>query len=128
MIKTRWEIIGLTMLLIVGSGCNDRGGAPAVSSSMEEATVKGTVTINGKPATGGDIQFDPSNVDRKGMPRTAPIGEDGTYTIKTLVDANVVTITGPKVDKNLSAMVQTVKVNSGENTIPIELPPPAPKP
>ena len=62
------------------------------------------------------------------MPRSATIGEDGTYTIKTLVDDNVVTITGPKVDNNLSAMVQTVKVAGGENTIPIQLPPPAPKP
>ncbi|AGA31302.1 hypothetical protein [Singulisphaera acidiphila] len=128
MSRARWEIVGLAIALISGWGCNDRGGAPSVSSSMEEATVKGTVTIKGKTATGGQIQFDPSNVDRKVMPRVATIGADGTYTITTLVDDNVVTIVGPKIDNNLSAMVQTVKVSSGKTTIPIEVPPPAPKP
>ena len=70
-------------------GVRRPGGAPAVSSSMEEATVKGTVTIKGKPAAGGEILFDPANVDRKVMARSAPDQKDGTYTIKTLVDANV---------------------------------------
>src|SRR4029077_16914294 len=117
-IRTMWGSVGLSMVLLVGWGCDNRGGAPPVSSSMEETTVKGTVTIKGKPASGGQIQFDPSNVDRKVMPRTAKIGEDGTYTITTLVDGDVVTVTGPKIDKSLSAMVQTVKVKSGENAIP----------
>lgn len=124
MIRASRGLVGSAIALIAAVGCDGRGGAPAVSSSMEEATVRGTVTIRGKPAAGGEIQFDPANVDRKVMPRQAPIDKDGAYTIKTLVGGNSVTVRGPAVDRDLglSANQRTVEVKSGENTVPIEVP------
>lgn len=75
-------------------GC---GGKPSVSSSTTECTVRGTVTIAGERANGGTIIFDPSNYQRKMVQaRNAPISEDGTYEITTLVGLNTIQIAGPQ--------------------------------
>lgn len=118
----RWNV-GLAAVLVAAWGCGG-GGAPSVSSSNEEATVKGTVQVNGKPLDGGEIVFDPSNVTRKtAMPRSAKVTA-GTYEVKTLVGDNSVTVRGKAIDRDLalSANQRIVDVKSGENTVPIELP------
>src|SRR4051812_5669608 len=124
-VRARWGGAGLTaaVALLAGWGC-DGGGPPPASSSREEASVKGTVTIKGKPATGGQISFDPSNIHRKDAPfYSAKIGSDGTYSLKTLVGENVVSVQGPQVDKvpSLASNELHVVVKSGENTIPVDL-------
>ena len=126
MITARWEIVGLAAALFVGWGCGS--GAPPVDSSMEEVTVQGTVTARGKSVTRGVITFDPSNIERPVGPRTAPIGKDGTYTIKTLTGKNSVIVEGPTIarDPNLAMNQTTVDVKSGENRVPIELAPTTP--
>ena len=126
MIRTEWRIVGLAAALFVGWGCGS--GAPPVSSTTEEATVKGTVTVKGKPLTKGEIIFDPSNINRPVAPRTAPLGPDGSYTIKTLTGENSVTVRGPTInnDPNLGLNQTTVDVKSGENQVPIELSPTTP--
>src|SRR4051794_33165492 len=91
--RGRLTQLATTGLLVIIWGCGD--AKPSVNSSMTEATVKGTITIRGKPANGGTISFDPSNYKRKSEPaRTASIGKDGSYTIKTLVGLNQVTFSG----------------------------------
>jgi hypothetical protein len=124
MSRTQWGVVALAAALFVGGGCGGGGGAPAVSSSMEEATVTGPVTVHGKPLTKGEIAFDPANVDRKVAPRTAPIGSDGAYTIKTLIGENSVTVRGPAIDRDpdLALNQRMVDVQSGDNQVPIELP------
>jgi hypothetical protein len=91
----------LTPLVVIlaglGSGCD---GRPAVDSSTTEATITGTVLIKGKPAKGGEIRFDPSNVDRTVGPRSAPIGPDGTYTIKTYTGGNQIGFAGSLASEN----------------------------
>lgn len=83
--------IGLGMLV---SGC---GKKPSVSTSTIEATVSGIVTIDGKAVTEGEVSFDPSNYLRKNeTARTAPIGPDGTYSIRTLVGHNSVQVATPQ--------------------------------
>ncbi len=78
------------------AGCGS--GAPSVSSSTEEVTVKGTVTIGGKPATSGEVIFDPSNVNRKfAASRTAAIGADGSYTVTTLYGENKISVWAPEI-------------------------------
>jgi hypothetical protein len=112
-------------LLVIIWGCGD--GRPSVDTSTAEATVKGTVKVRGKPATGGTIHFDPSNVKRKTEAvRSAPIGKDGSYTVKTLVGMNQITFTGPAFDKDRQLQDASVPydVQSGEQTLNIELPPP----
>src|SRR3954469_17261904 len=111
-------------LLVIAWGCGS--GAPAVDTSTTEATVKGVVTIRGKPVTEGRISFDPSNVKRKSEPvRSAPIGKDGSYTVKTLVGGNQVTFSGPAFDKDrqLQDVLLPFDVQAGENTFNVELPP-----
>jgi hypothetical protein len=112
--------------VILGWGCGD--GTPAVDTATTEATVKGIVAIRGKPVTQGTISFDPSNVKRKFEPvRSAPIGKDGSYTVKTLVGGNQVTFSGPAFDKDrqLQDVLLPFDVQAGENTFNVELPPAA---
>ncbi len=76
---------------LLAAGCET--GAPAVSSSTEQVAVQGTVTIGGKPASGGQIMFDPSNVKRKFAPVvSAEIGPDGTYSATTLYGENKISL------------------------------------
>jgi hypothetical protein len=102
-------------------GCGD--GAPRVDSSMTEATVKGVVKIDGVPATEGEIVFNPANNKRPtATPRSAPIGKDGTYTIKTLTGTNEVKLGGSLVKKSPLAgrATKVHEVTSGENTFDYE--------
>jgi hypothetical protein len=113
-------IVGLigAWTLLAGWGCGG-GSAPAVSSSMTEATVSGTVTIKGKPATGGQILFDPSNINRRdARPRTAAIGKDGSYTVTTLVGENLVSVEGKGVPTNSTLVI----VKSGGDDVPVHVP------
>ncbi|MDG3007991.1 hypothetical protein [Paludisphaera mucosa] len=76
---------------LLSAGCET--SAPAVSGSTAEVTVRGTVKIHGRPAGGGEILFDPSNVKRKFAPiRSAAIGPDGAYTVTTLYGENKISI------------------------------------
>jgi hypothetical protein len=112
-------------LLACAWGCG--GGTPSVDTTTAEATITGTVRIRGKPMAGGEITFDASNYKRGEEPRKGPIGNDGTYSIKTLQGRNTVRILGPAVKKEpeLGYGVHTVEVQAGENPpFDIELPPP----
>jgi hypothetical protein len=115
-------------VLVACVGCFDE--RPSVSSSTTEATVKGTVTIKGKPATKGQVVFDPSNYQRKEeKARTAPINSDGTYTITTLLGGNAVRVEGPEAEKAGALYLNmNYDVKSGENTYDITIPPPEPNP
>src|SRR4051794_21010670 len=113
-------VAGLVVVACWGCG----SGAPSVSSSSEEADVKGTVTIKGKPATGGEITFDPSNINRRDVKlNITKIGSNGTYALKTLVGENAVRVSGAQVDKDPSLATNQVNVvvKSGENTMPIDV-------
>ena len=108
-------------LAIVG-GC---GGGPGAESSTEEATISGTVTVLGKPATKGQVIFDPSNINRPQAPiRTAEIGADGAYRATTLVGSNAVTVVVPRPPRPTEGMSPEfgLDVQPGENTLDISLP------
>jgi hypothetical protein len=125
MISMKQRILGLAMtgLLVAPWGCLDPRGS--VPTSTEEATVKGTVIIKGKPATKGIVMFDPSNYKRKDAAlRTTPLKNDGTYEIKTLVGLNTVKVTGPAAEQAGSAYVNMqYDVPAVGGTFNIELPP-----
>ena len=113
---------GLTVLAVAGWGCGD--GRPGVEGSNTEAKVRGKVIAAGKPATKGEVVFDPSNYKRKlEQARTAPINPDGTYEITTLVGENIIGARGPGLSA-YSTQVQTFDVREGENTFDIQLPVP----
>jgi hypothetical protein len=58
------------ILAVVAAGCG--GGNP-----IAPAAISGSVTYQGKPVTGGSIQFYSSS----GTPYSATIGVDGTYSV-----------------------------------------------
>lgn len=110
--------------LVAAVGCDGGPSTPSASLSKEEATVSGSVTVKGAPATGGEIVFDPQNIYRKDAAiKTAPIGANGSFTIKTLVGENAVTVKGPDIDKDrsLAGFRKVVEVKSGENVVPISV-------
>jgi hypothetical protein len=125
-VKNANERIAVSMVsavLVIVWGCGD--GKPPVTSSTEEATVKGTVTIKGKRAKKGEVLFDPSNYRRAdATARSAPISSDGTYEIKTLVGENTVRVGGPEAaDAGGLYLTIPIDVKAGEiNTLNIELP------
>ena len=108
------------------AGCG--GGVPSVSSSMTEATVRGTVKYKGQPVTEGEIVFDPTNINRRSASiASAKIGKDGTYSVKTLVGANSVNFKLPRLgrqDSSLEYATFPIEVGGGENTKDFELPKP----
>ena len=108
------------VLALVG-GCS----SPASTSSDEEATVHGTVAVKGKGADRGKILFNPANINRKAAPTaSAEIAKDGTYTVKTLVGRNKVSVSTPATVKDpvLQYNASYFEVKSGDNTYEIEVP------
>jgi len=116
------KILGLAAAatLLASCGCDsDGGGRPTSSTSKNEVTVTGTVSVAGKPASGGNITFDASNIERKDvLPKSATIGKDGKYTVKTYPGDNgvLITITGQPMQYR-----QRHEVSDGDNTYDIEL-------
>jgi hypothetical protein len=107
-----------------GGGCS---GAPSATGSMEEATVKGTVRVRGKPVTNGRVSFRSSNINRPTAPtKDAEIGKDGTYSVTTLVGANFVDVSCKEIltpkNRDLVENEQMVTIKSGENILDINLP------
>ena len=116
------------LLLLASAGCDPHYGAPPVSSSLEEATVKGTVRVQGKPVTNGRILFRCANIRRPtAKARDVPIAKDGTYTVTTLVGDNIVAISckelHTKQNRPYLENEKTVIVESGENTLDFDIPP-----
>jgi hypothetical protein len=108
-------------VLPFGPGCDD--GKPRVDTSLNEATVSGTVKVRGQPAEGGTILFNASNADRIVPHRTAPIDKDGRYTITTYTGPNQVSFAGEVAEKNrgVGLIMEFVDVARGQNTADFDL-------
>jgi hypothetical protein len=117
--------MGVVMLFTALAGCS---AAPERESSTEEATVKGTVKLHGKPMNAGVLHFNANNPSRTVKNRDATIGKDGTYSVQAFVGLNTVTVTPPKTRTakegvayfGLEYEEKTVVVKSGENTADVE--------
>ncbi len=119
MIVLRWRVLvvlamSLPVIAFV-SGCSD--GTPSMDTSLTEATISGVVSVKGVPAAGGTILFNPSNAGRIVPTRSAPIGPDGAYTIKTLTGINQVSFEGEVATKNrgVGLLKDFAEVASGTN-------------
>ncbi len=110
----------LLALTLVGCG----SGAPPVSSSMEEATVKGKVKQRGNPLAKLEVRFNASNINRQSS-AMAVTNDDGSYQVTTVVGENTITFGGPAVSKYSKQLIyfnKSVDLQSGENTVDIEVP------
>ena len=87
-------------------------------------TVKGTVSVEGKPLQAGTITFDPSNINRKDVSARTVDVTGGNYSVTTLTGENLVSVHSPEVDRDpiLSTNQRVVDVQAGESTVAIELP------
>jgi hypothetical protein len=109
--------VALAML----AGCGD--GKPYTDTSLNEVTVTGIVTAKGEPVTAGTIVFNPSNSGRKVPVKTATIGPDGHYTIKTYTGDNQVSY-GDAVAKKYPGVglrKDYASVQSGENKFDFDI-------
>lgn len=119
-----WLALALTTTGVGGCRFSD---APPISGSLEEATVKGTVRVHGKPVTNGIVSFRTSNINRPNAPlKEAPIGKDGTYTVTTLVGENFIEVSckelfTPK-NRSLLENEQMVNITSGASSLDIDIP------
>ena len=119
----------LTALVTAFAGCS---AAPDRESSLEEATVKGTVKVRGKLLDGGELNFNAVNPNRRVDTRKAAIGKDGTYTTKAYLGLNIVTVFPPKPRNKqqgkeffgVNYEEKSVNVTSGENTADLDVLPP----
>jgi hypothetical protein len=117
--------IALTALLTALAGCS---AAPDRESSLEEATVTGTVKVRGKLLEGGELNFNAVNPNRRVDTRKAAIGKDGTYTAKAYLGLNTVTVFPPKPRNKkegkeffgVNYEERSVNVTSGENKADLE--------
>jgi hypothetical protein len=114
--------IGLAVLVTAFSGCST---APDRESSLEEATVAGTVKVRGKLLDGGELHFSAVNPNRRVDPRNAAIGKDGTYSAKVFIGRNLVTVT-PRNKKEgqeffgVNSEEKSIDIKPGENTADLE--------
>ena len=109
----------LAMSLLIAAGC---GGSPGEETTSAEATIRGVVKLDGKPATEGEIVFDPSNYKRPAPQSKATIGKDGTYEVKTLAGQNVVFLGGTLARKYgiLQRRRKNFTATAGDNTFDFE--------
>jgi hypothetical protein len=114
------------------NGCDAYPDAPNVSSSLEEATVKGVVRVSGVLVNNGTIYFKSANIRRpEAKMQEAAIGKDGSYSVTTLVGQNHVEVSCKELhtakNRRYIANETSVQIDSGENTVDIDIPP-KPKP
>jgi uncharacterized cupredoxin-like copper-binding protein len=123
--RIRLRRVGLAAMvfasaLALAGGCS----SPAATSSNEEATVHGTVTVKGKRASTGKVYFNPANINRKNASTaTADIAKDGSFTLKTLVGRNTVSVSTPVTVKDpiLQYNSSYFNVAGGDNTYEIDV-------
>jgi hypothetical protein len=122
--RRRKTFLAVALLAVAAApGCGD--GKPYQDTSLTEATVSGVVTVKGTPVTeGGTILFNPSNSGRLVPTKSATIGRDGRYTIKTYTGVNVVTYGGDDFVKKypgLGLRRDAATVVSGENKLDFDI-------
>jgi hypothetical protein len=112
-------------LVFAAQGCGFNSGAPAVSSTMEEADVKGTVSVRGRAVNNGTVTFHSANIRRATRDRSAPIQADGSYSIKAYQGQNNVIVNCNELrsaqNRQFREFELDVDVQPGSNTIDIEI-------
>ena len=97
-----------------------------MSSSLEEATVKGIVRLHGKVIDNGNIIFHCANINRPNAGvRETSIGKAGASSVRTLVGGNTVELQcrelrDPKTRRPIP-YESHFDVESGENTLDIDI-------
>jgi hypothetical protein len=94
--------------IIVALSCSGCGK----QSSYEVAVVRGTVTLDGKPITGGKVMFSPTAQGQNakaGKPGFGTLGPDGSFVISTYGNED-----GAVVGKHWVSVMRNLKVGDSE--------------
>ncbi|MFO0950571.1 MAG: hypothetical protein U0835_05350 [Isosphaeraceae bacterium] len=115
------------VFIFTACGCSF-SDTPSVPTSTEEAEVKGTVKVRGKPVNNGTIVFHSANIGRATKDVLAKIEKDGTYSAKTVVGQCTVIVDCKELNNKqnrqlLEAAEQAVTIEPGSNTLDINIPP-----
>jgi len=116
----RTEIAGVACLCLLVAGCGGDTSKPKV------APVRGTVTQKGKPLTGGDVMFTPSQgpAGASGHVATGQIGSDGSYSLTTFNTGDGAVLGTHKVTVVARATADLEKMNKKQGgAIAYKLPP-----
>ncbi|WP_435011561.1 hypothetical protein P12x_002877 [Tundrisphaera lichenicola] len=108
-------------IILLAAGCGD--GTPPMDTSQSQVKVSGIVKVKGKPVSGGQIKFDPSNALRQVGSFTAEIGPDGTYSAVTYTGENVVRFSGAmlKANPEIGLTTRFCNVTAAENVFDFDL-------
>lgn len=119
---TTLTLLTASAFLLTAWGCSD---TPSVSSSDKEVSVKGKVTYKGKELLKAKVQFETANINRPNAPTfTFDVQDDGTYSGKTLIGENNITVSPPPNWKSKTEFPMNRKVEvltDGENVVDIDL-------
>lgn len=122
--KRRTGIL-IAVALSAAWGCGGGGGGAPVKSSTD-TKVTGMLKINGKPAAGAQVAFNPANSERPSAwpPRTAQVQADGSFQLWTLPGDNTVTVTGTgaAADPKVAEFKKVVNVSGSLGPVNLELP------
>ena len=93
----------------------------------EILTLKGstaaTVTVGGKTATGGDVIFDPKTSSSSSVAVVkSPIGKDGSYTAKTYVGTNHISVSAPEATAEQKAANLTKVLQKTDTKVDVAIP------
>jgi len=120
---TTWTLLAASAFLTLAWGCSN--GTPPVSSSDQEVQVKGKVTFKGKELLKSKVQFETANINRPNAPAfTYEVQDDGSYSGKSLIGENSITVIPPPNWKGKGEFPMNRKVEvlvDGENTIDIDV-------
>ena len=131
---SRWFAAPLTTVALLGfAGCDgDSGnsvGKPPVDNTVEldmaktDVPVSGSVTVGGKAMTGGDVIFDAKTSSRSTVEAVkAPIGADGSYSAKTLVGTNHITVDAPGMSDADKAKGMTKVIQPTDTKVDVVIP------
>ncbi len=140
-IHNRYALAGVVGLVLTFVGCGGGG------DQLPTAQVSGKVTFDGKPVTGGTLTFLPqasAGNPTPGKPASGTIQSDGTYELGTydtddgaVIGRHTISFSAPAPESSsndgghgeasasmyerLKPMKTEVEVESGSNTIDIEL-------
>jgi hypothetical protein len=96
---------------------------PELDGSKDQVSVSGTVTVGGKTATGGDVIFDPKTSSRSDVADVkAPIGKDGTYTAKTYVGTNHISVSAPDMTDQQKAQFTMKIIQPSDSKVDVAIP------
>lgn len=77
---------GCLVLVVIGVLVSASGCGESVPAGPPRATIRGKITLDGKPIAGGEIRFRPA----KGAEIVSKISAEGNYNIDVVVDGPVV--------------------------------------